>query len=33
MIWYMWDKNIIGNIKMRIEKCIYDTSEILCGKI
>ena len=25
----MWDKNVIGNIKRWIEKCVYDASEIL----
>ena len=30
VMWCMWDKNIIGNIKRWIEKCVYDGSEILC---
>ena len=32
VMWSMWDKKTIGNIKMWVEKCVYDTSEILFEK-
>ena len=33
IIWYMWDKKMVGNVKRYVEKCVYDTCEILFGKI
>ena len=29
----MWDKNMIENIKMWVEKYVYDTNEILFKKM
>ena len=29
MMWCMWDKKVVGNIKKWVEKCVYDASEIL----
>ena len=29
VMWCMWDKKVVGNIKRWVEKCVYDASKIL----
>ena len=33
MMWCMWDKKMVENIKKWVGKCVYDASEILFGII
>ena len=29
MMWFMWDKKVVENIKRWVRKCVYDANEIL----
>ena len=33
VMWYMWDKKLVENIKKWIEKCVYNANELLFGII